>query len=84
MAIPPQLGALTSLRTMLLDNNRLAAVPPALLTGCTALATLGLHGNRLTAEQLRETPGWAEFDARRRAKYDKQVGRGALGGRVRV
>ena len=48
-------------------------MPAALLTGCSALATLSLHGNSLTVEQLRDTPGWAEFDARRRAKYDKQA-----------
>lgn len=52
---------------------RLRSVPPAVLTGCSALATLSLHGNPLTAEELRETPGWAQFDERRRAKYDKQA-----------
>ncbi|KAL4424792.1 hypothetical protein ABPG77_000832 [Micractinium sp. CCAP 211/92] len=71
--LPAQLGQLTSLRLLLLDNNRLKAVPPAILTGCSSLATLSLHGNPLTIEQLRETPGFAEFDERRRAKYDKQV-----------
>lgn len=79
-ALPPQLGQLTSLKLLLLDNNRLVAVPPQILKGCSALATLGLHGNALTAEALRETPGWAQFDERRRAKYDKQVGAGGGGG----
>lgn len=51
-------------------------MPPAILAGCSSLATLSLHGNPLTAEELRETPGWAAFDERRRAKYDKQVGTG--------
>lgn len=56
-------------------------MPPAILTGCSSLATLSLHGNPLTIEQLRETPGFAEFDKRRRAKYDKQVGlKGERGG----
>lgn len=49
-------------------------MPPAVLTGCASLATLSLHGNPLTAEQLRETEGYAAFDERRRRKYDKQVG----------
>ncbi|KAL4437121.1 hypothetical protein ABPG75_004260 [Micractinium tetrahymenae] len=71
--LPSELGRLTSLKLLLLDNNRLKAVPPAVLAGCSSLATLSLHGNPLTAEQLRETPGFAEFDERRRAKYDKQV-----------
>ena len=79
-ALPEELSRLTSLKLLLLDNNRLRGVPPALLTGCAALATLSLHGNPLTAEQLRETPGWAEFDERRRAKYDKQVGGVRWGG----
>jgi len=58
------------------DACRLRAVPTELLTGCSSLATLTLHGNPLTAEQLRDTPGWAAFDERRKAKYDKQVGWG--------
>lgn len=53
-------------------------MPPAILTGCSSLATLSVHGNPLTAERLRETPGYAAFDERRRAKYDKQVGGGCV------
>lgn len=49
-------------------------MPPEVLTGCAALATLSLHGNPVTAEELREMPGWRQFDERRRSKYDKQVG----------
>jgi len=44
-----------------------------MLTGCVSLATLALHGCPITTEELRETPGFAQFDARRRQKYDKQV-----------
>lgn len=57
-------------------------MPPAVLAGCASLATLSLHGNPLTAEQLRETEGYAAFDERRRRKYDKQVmgGQAALVG----
>lgn len=63
---------------------RIHAVPAEILRGCASLATLTLHNNSLTAEQLRETPGYSEMDARRRAKYDKQLesrvllGRGGL------
>lgn len=57
---------------------RVRSVPPALLTGCTSLQSLSLHNNPITMEQLRETPGYAELDARRRAKYDKQASRGWL------
>lgn len=59
-------------------HRRLKAVPPAVLTGCASLATLSLHGNPLTAEQLRETEGYAAFDERRRRKFDKQVGFGVV------
>jgi hypothetical protein len=51
----------------------LVSVPAAILRGCASLATLSLHGNPLTVEQLRDGDGWAEFDARRRAKHDKQL-----------
>ena len=37
--------------------RRVRSVPPALLSGCAALATLCLHDNPITVEELRETPG---------------------------
>lgn len=46
-------------------------MPPGILTGCAALQTLTLHENPVTAEQMRETPGFSAFDARRKAKHDK-------------
>ena len=49
-------------------------MPAAILRGCASLSTLSLHGNPLTVEQLREADGWAEYDARRCAKHDKQLG----------
>lgn len=52
---------------------RLVGVPASILRGCSSLSTLSLHGNPLTIEHLREADGWAEFDARRRAKHDKQL-----------
>jgi hypothetical protein len=54
-------------------GNRLKVVPAVVLRGCGALATLALHGNPVTVEQLREADGFAEFNARRCAKHDKQV-----------
>jgi hypothetical protein len=49
------------------------SVPAALLTGASSLCTLSLHGCPATVDALREAPEWARFDARRRAKHDKQV-----------
>ncbi|GAB4818031.1 hypothetical protein N2152v2_005077 [Parachlorella kessleri] len=72
--LPLSLGLLLHLKLLNVDKNKIKSVPPALLLGCTSLATLSLHDNPITSEQLRETSGYAEFDARRKAKYDKQVG----------
>ncbi len=58
---------------MLVLLTRLKGVPVAVLRNCGALATLTLHGNPVTVEQLRESDGFAEFNARRCAKHDKQV-----------
>lgn len=69
----PLTPRLLHLRPASLHGCRLRGVPTELLTGCSSLATLTLHGNPVTAEQLRDTPGWAAFDERRKAKYDKQV-----------
>ena len=57
---------------------RLQEVPGEILRECQALQTLNLHHNPLTIEKLRETRDYREFDARRRAKYDKQVIRNYL------
>ncbi len=59
---------------------RLRLIPQEVLTGCAALATLSLHGNPVTAEAMREMPGWKQFDERRRSKYDKQVDMKVLSG----
>lgn len=52
---------------------RVRSVPSELLTAASSLSTLALHGCPLTIEALRETPGFADYDARRRRKCDKQV-----------
>ena len=54
---------------------RLRSVPAAVLRGCRSLATLSLHGNPITIEVFREADGFEEFNARRCAKFDKQVSR---------
>ena len=71
--IPAEVGALKALVCLFLDRNRIASVPPALFLGCTSLHTLSMHGNPLKLEQLRTVDGYAQYDARRRAKHDKQV-----------
>lgn len=77
--IPGDFSTLTSLRTLILTDNKVKAVPSVVLTGARSLATLALHGCPITMEELRETPGFSEFEARRVAKYDKQVDMKVLG-----
>lgn len=74
--IPASLGNLINLKTLALDSNRIAAVPPAVLQGCAQLQTLGLHNNPITVEQLQGTEGFDAFEARRRGKYDKKIAGG--------
>lgn len=71
--IPAEVGALKALVCLFLDRNRIASVPPALFLGCTSLHTLSMHENPLKLELLRTVEGYAQYDARRRAKHDKQV-----------
>lgn len=72
-AIPSGLSRLPKLQTLRLDSNRVAAVPPEVLHGCTSLSLLSLHDNPITADQLRSTDGFTAYDARRRALCDKQL-----------
>lgn len=72
-ALPESLGDLRALQALWLDTNRVRAVPPRILKGCVSLQTLSLHQNPLTVETLRETEGFAEYDQRRRTKYDKKL-----------
>ena len=48
-------------------------MPARVLRECVTLSTLLLQDNPLTADQLRESEGFAEYNARRLAKCDKQV-----------
>ncbi len=52
---------------------RIASLPPQLLTECLSLWQLSLASNPISLDQLRATQGYAELDARRRARADKQV-----------
>ena len=49
------------------------SVPAEIFQDCTALFTLSLHDNPITAAALRDLNGFSEFDERRRSKYSKQV-----------
>jgi uncharacterized ubiquitin-like protein YukD len=77
-ALPASLGNCGRLAVLAADNNRVqaAGLPPALLRA-PSLHTFSVHNNPVTVEQLRELDGYAELEARRRAKANK-----ALDGRV--
>ena len=51
----------------------MSTVPAVVLKGCVKLASFALHDNPISAAQLRNLEGFAEYDARRRRKYNKQV-----------
>ena len=42
------------------------------------MQTLSLHANPINPDSMAETPGFAEYEARRRSKYDKAIAGGAL------
>lgn len=71
--LPEAFSTLSKLKILRLDRNLVASVPPLVLQRCTMLSTLGLHDNPITANQLRETTGFEEFEARRRGLCDKQI-----------
>jgi Leucine-rich repeat (LRR) protein len=77
-ALPPALGSLRSLKTLVLDRNAIGAVPAEVFRGCLELRTLSLHDNPLTVRDVEGTDGYAEYEARRRAKFDKAIGAGVL------
>lgn len=77
-SLPAALGSLSKLKVLQADTNSIAAVPGQLLQGCSALHTLSLHSNPITPAELESTPGYTEYDARRRGKYDKVLAGGAL------
>eukprot|EP00897_Mesotaenium_endlicherianum_P002348 jgi/Mesen1/2140/ME000152S01226 len=78
-AVPLSMARLDKLKILLLDNNALPSFPSDVLKGCSQLTTLSLHGNEVVVEQLRELPGWDDFNERRKAKYTKQLDFNAMG-----
>jgi Leucine-rich repeat (LRR) protein len=77
-AIPPSFSGLKKLRVLQLDNNKICKLPQALLTGCSSLQSLSLHGNPITPETLHATPGFNEYETRRRSKFDKAIAGSAM------
>mmetsp|Transcript_13412 Transcript_13412/g.28686 ORF Transcript_13412/g.28686 Transcript_13412/m.28686 type:complete len:447 (+) Transcript_13412:109-1449(+) len=72
--LPPSMSSLGRLQALRMERNRMSSLPAALLASCTSLWSLALGSNPITLEGLRGTPGFTDFDARRRAKCDKQLG----------
>jgi Leucine-rich repeat (LRR) protein len=79
-ALPASLANCLALKVLSADANHIscAGIPPQLLRA-PALHTLSLHRNPVTIEELREIDGYAELDARRRAKADKVLDGRVLG-----
>lgn len=76
--IPASLASLPKLRRVNLDGNRVAELPSNLLSQCVSLQVLALHRNPITPQVLAATPGYEEFEQRRKAKFDKVVDSGVL------
>ena len=72
-AIQPALSRLRALRGLLLDSNSIATVPSCILEGCAELHTLSVRGNPVSMQELRDVPGFAAFEGRRKGKLDKIV-----------
>ena len=77
-SLPGWIGSLPSLKALRLDQNDLRALPPEVFQGCASLHTLSLHDNPITAREVEDTPGYAQWEERRRAKFDKVVSSGVL------
>lgn len=70
-SIPRELAALQQLQLLNLQGNQLRTFPSEILRECTSLHTLQLQDNPITPDGLTNTPGYAQFEERRRAKYNK-------------
>ncbi|GBF94546.1 hypothetical protein Rsub_06661 [Raphidocelis subcapitata] len=71
--IPGSVTRLGRLQSLRLDNNRVKTLPEGIFTACTNLAALWLRGNPITVDALRTAPGFASYEARRRARTNKQL-----------
>lgn len=74
-SVDPALATLPALKCLMLDGNRLTALPPGFLAAATALSDLSLAGNELTLASLRaaDPAGHASFDARRVATANARL-----------
>ena len=59
--------------------HRIKILPSGFLEGCSSPAAVLLRGNPITVEALRSAPGFAGYEARRRARTDKQLGGRVMG-----
>jgi Leucine-rich repeat (LRR) protein len=71
--LPPSLGGLAKLKTLSCDATSVQSVPKEVFKGCTALTFLSLKRCPVNVNELRLTPGFAEFDARRVQSRNKQI-----------
>lgn len=78
-ALPSELGGLKKLKSLRADGNWVREVPQEILQGCEELATLGLHGNPISLQELQALEGFEAFEERRRRKYDKKVDMSVMG-----
>jgi Leucine-rich repeat (LRR) protein len=76
--LPVDLAKLERLRLIIAENNMIDNVPSEVMLYCENLQTIALHGNPITLEKLQETKGYTEFEARRKAKWDKSLAAGVL------
>ena len=81
--IPVDLAKLERLRLIIAENNMIDTIPTEVMLYCENLQTIALHGNPITIEKLQETKGYPEFEARRKAKWDKTLAAGVLLGASR-
>lgn len=71
--VPRWLGALASLKILSADHTAVRRVHGEVLRGCAALHTLSVRGCYIDVEELRATPGYGGFEARRQANRSKQI-----------
>jgi Leucine-rich repeat (LRR) protein len=81
--LPVDLAKLERLRLIIAENNMIDNVPSEVMLYCENLQTIALHGNPVTLEKLQESKGYLEFEARRKAKWDKSLAAGVLLGASR-
>eukprot|EP00240_Pyramimonas_obovata_P015783 CAMPEP_0118943990 /NCGR_PEP_ID=MMETSP1169-20130426/39404_1 /TAXON_ID=36882 /ORGANISM="Pyramimonas obovata, Strain CCMP722" /LENGTH=280 /DNA_ID=CAMNT_0006889367 /DNA_START=176 /DNA_END=1018 /DNA_ORIENTATION=+ len=71
--IPEAWSNLKRLKTLALDFNPIKTVPSAVLRDCCVLQSISLTNTSVTADELKEVPGWDRYEARRQGKHTKQI-----------